>query len=164
MLARIGTEAGAPNLRLWLAHQLLNSNFYGLKPIPEGLFEPLVLQPELVVALLLLVEVQPQARAVQGLAAPAGEEPIGQWDSPLELAGLPGGVVGDAAEWPSIDLRWLWLHLQFIILFCLCCGIGLSWTLGEVRHQVVFPGARLQVNQGGAERHLPSCCQLCPPS
>ena len=118
MLARIGTEAGAPNLRLWLAHQLLNSNFYGLKPIPEGLFEPLVLQPELVVALLLLVEVQPQARAVQGLAAPAGEEPIGQWDSPLELAGLPGGVVGHSSISAAFHLGLLMIHLEFNLHTC----------------------------------------------
>ena len=112
MLARIGTEAGAPNLRLWLAHQLLHNLFDGLKPIPEGPFEPLVLQPELVVALLLLVEVQPQARAVQGLAAPAGEDPIGQWDSPLELARLPGWVVGHSSIAAALDLRWLRLHLR----------------------------------------------------
>ena len=111
MLARISTEAGAPNLRLWIAHKIINSHFYGLKPIPEGLFEPLVLQPELVVALLLLVEVQPQARAVQSLAAPAGEEPIRQRDSPLELAGLPGGVVGDAAVGDSFDHHRHGLHL-----------------------------------------------------
>jgi hypothetical protein len=116
MLARIGTEAGAPNLRLWLAHQLVNNHFDGLKPILDGLFEPLILQPELVVALLLLVEVQPQARAVQGLAAPAGEESIGQRNSPLELAGLPGGVVGNASIVAALDLRWLRLHLRIFIL------------------------------------------------
>ena len=116
MLARIGTEAGAPNLRLWLAHRHPDGLFDGLKPIPEGPFEPLVLQPELVVALLLLVEVQPQARAVQGLAAPAGEEPIGQRNSPLELAGLPGGVVGNASLVAALDLRWLRLHLRIFNL------------------------------------------------
>ena len=75
-----------------------------LKPILAGHFEPLVLQPDLVVALLLLVEVQPQARAVQGLAAPAGEEPIGQRDGPLELAGLPGGVVWNSSIGTALDL------------------------------------------------------------
>ena len=164
MLARIGTEAGAPNLRLWLAHQLVNSHFDRLKPILDGLFEPLILQPELVVALLLLVEVQPQARAVQGLAAPAGEEPIGQRNSPLELAGLPSGVVGHAAVRSSLDLRWLWIHLRLFNFLGHSCHIGLHWPFGQVRDQVVLPEARLQEDQSGGARRLPYRCRLAPPS
>ena len=70
----------------------------------EDLFEPLVLEPDLIEALLFLVEVQAEARAVLCLAPTTDEETLG---SPLELAGLPSGVVGDLSVDSSLPLRWL---------------------------------------------------------
>jgi hypothetical protein len=71
------------------------------------LFEPLVLEPDLVVALFSLMLMQMDARAIQALAAATDEIPIGRRDSPLELAGLPGGVVGDLIVGSSLLQRGL---------------------------------------------------------
>ena len=67
----------------------------------------MVLEPDLVVALFSLMLMQMEARAIQALAAATDEIPIGRSDSPLELAGLPGGVVGDLSVDSSLPLRWL---------------------------------------------------------
>lgn len=62
--------------------------------------------PEPVVACRALVEVQQLARTVDELAATADEEAIGEGPRPLELAGLPRGVLGhprvlSQLPWPS---------------------------------------------------------------
>ena len=67
----------------------------------------MVLEPNLVVALFSLMLMQMEARAIQALAAAADEEPIRRRNGPLELAGLPGGVVGDLSVGSSLPLRWL---------------------------------------------------------
>lgn len=116
MLAGIVAEAGAPNLWLLQSQIASHESFMFLLADATAALQPLLPLPELVEALILLVEVQQKSGPVGDLAAPACEEAILKRNAILQAAGLASWVRGDLAIHPLLPLRFLDCHVSLIIL------------------------------------------------